>query len=403
MTYEPPIENMGESVAVIGSGVAGSLSAHELTQAGYQVTILEQLPEAFSGSSANAAHLHLGGLYSANLQTAKECLVSAVEMKKAIPHGMTNEKVQFLVAEDSDMSLDDLVEFHEELTDYYANLPSEDQVFGLPENFFRVLRPEEYAFAKRVAGGLISQEVTLNMAQTREKVLAGFIRLGGRLLTNTKVIEVEQKSNGRFGLVVERNGHTEALAFDQVVNAAGYGAGPIDHQLGDRTQYSLVLKTWNVVRNNGQAMPPFAIVRGNYMTHYPYPNQRDITVLNAQGSASRLDHTVYDANNATLPTEWDEILRSGVVPDAAIRQAEILEYAGDQFLTDASALEPIRLVPGVAVAYSTDWADRTQKEANIIAAGWQTVVPTKASHGLRLAREVVGNAVNLTSQRTKAA
>ncbi len=404
MSYEPLPTNHNETIAVIGSGVAGSLAASRLANEGYGVTLIEQLPEPFSGSSAYAAQIHLGGLYSGNPDTAYECLLSAIEMKRCYPESLTEKRVQFLVAEKSDISVGDLIDFHEDLAGRYADLPEEDHVFGLPEDFFEILQPDEYAFAKHIAGGILGREVTFNMARTREMVLRDLGRFGGRLMTSTKVIDVELSADDRFNLVVENGEDTAIFAFDQVVNAAGYGARPLDHKLGDRTQYSLMLKTWNLVQEKcGETtMPPFAVVRGDFITHYPRPGQDGVSVLNAAGSASRLDHRVYDADNATLPSEWEEVLRSRTVPRAAVLQKEILDFAGDHFLTDASKLQPVRLVPGVAVAYSTAWADRKQKEVNIVVPGWQTAVPTKVSHAVRLASEVVHNALDYSQQRVAA-
>jgi len=392
-----PIQAPGserEKIGVIGSGIAGSLVAHDLALQGYRVTVLEERPEPFSGASANAAHAHLGGLYSGSAQTAQECLASAIEIKKTMPYALTNQRTAFLVAEQSAMPFEDFTAFYAGLRDHYGTLPAEDQVFGRPESFFRVLEPGEYAFAKNVAGGIMTQEVNLDMARARRTLMGRLHELGVTMLTGTKVTGVDMRRD-QFRLTVKDNIGRGRMNFDQVVNAGGYKARLLDHQLGDRTPYNLFLKTWNVVRNNGKPLPPFFIVRGDFMMHVPLTGDRQgLSVMNGTDSGSYIDNLQYTVDSPAVPEEWEEILRSGVIADASERQAAILEYAGDNFLKEVGNFEPVQLIPGVATSFSSSRQDRTQRGARIVQPGWQTIVPTKATHGLELAREAVANVLH---------
>jgi len=369
------------------------MSAYELAKEGYQVTVIEERPELFSGTSLHATQFHLGAEYSGSFQTALECLGSAVAMKEAMPECLTDQRVQFLVAEDSQISMDDFVEFFTDLTGHYADLPASDQQFGPTEKFFRILEPEEYSFAKNIAGGIVGQEVMLDMISVRRTLLNGLGRLGVEAMTSASVVGVEVQDNG-FELSITSGNETETLVVDQVVNAGGHKARLLDDQLGDRTPYHCVLKTWNMVENTGKLLPPFMVVRGPLAVHHPHASARYISTLNSANAGSVIDQRTYSAEDPTLPPEWDKILLSGVVPDASSRQAAITERIGDEFLKDISVFTPLRLIPGVATAYSSAEADRTQqKGANVIVPGWQTVVPTKAMHGLVLARQAAANAL----------
>jgi glycerol-3-phosphate dehydrogenase len=156
--YLKESRHQNETVAVIGSGIAGCLTAYKLASEGYLVTIIEEQRRLFSGTSKYAIQAHLGGLYSGNPETARECLGSAIQVKKAMPFALTERKPFFLVAHDSEISMDEYVSFYNDLANYYGSLPPGDQVFGPPEKFFRILNAEEHNFAKNVEGGIATQE-----------------------------------------------------------------------------------------------------------------------------------------------------------------------------------------------------------------------------------------------------
>jgi glycine/D-amino acid oxidase-like deaminating enzyme len=388
-----------ENVAVIGSGIAGCLAAQELAAAGYQVQVFEERDQAFSGTSATALQAHLGGLYSGSTETARECLHSAIEVKKAMPYALSDRNAMFLVAEQSELAMDDYIAFYEELAGYYANLPAEDRVFGHPDRFFRTVTAEECDFAKNIEGGIVTQEPGLDMARTRTTLLGKLARLGVGIATNSEVIGVKTKTDGSFALSVKTRGVTDDYHFDQVVNAGGYKCRVLDHELGDRTNYNLSLEAKSILRDDtpGSALPPFYVVRGYFM-HITPMGSGDVTCLNtATADGGYVDTATCDDNTPSMPAEWQEIMATGVIPDAAQRQRAMIEYANDNFLVGRQ-LEPVELVPGISTSFSAARQNRTQKGANIVVPGWQTIVPTKATHALELARQTVANALTHSAQ-----
>jgi len=90
-----------ERVFVIGSGIAGCTAAWVLSEAGYAVTILEQLDMPFSSTSIGALGIHLGGRYPKDWKTAVECLHSGILMKKLMGFAFSDSKLRFLMADDS--------------------------------------------------------------------------------------------------------------------------------------------------------------------------------------------------------------------------------------------------------------------------------------------------------------
>lgn len=386
-----------EKIAVIGGGIAGSLAARALSAEGYRVSIIEEEGGILNGTSAGAIQGHLGGLYSGSLETAIECMDSTIQYAQELPFALhKGREAQFLVADSSEISMDEFVDFYDTLKDHYATLPLKDQIFGPPENLYRVLGKNEFAYAKNIEGGIATQEPGLDMERLRLRLDHEFGRQGVNLYVNTTVLEADVH-DGQFVLTTQHENTVQQEAFDQVVNAGGYRARILDHNFGDRTNYHLNLKTWNFVRNSeafkdSEPLPPFYVVRGSFIHHSPFGHDGLINLFASTEGNTYLGNLEYGEKTPELPDEWLEMMRSKEVPDKASRQQSIIEYAHDMFLKE-KRVEPVDLRPGVAVSFSANTSDRTRRGANVIVPGWQTAVPTKATNALDLAKEVTENAL----------
>jgi glycine/D-amino acid oxidase-like deaminating enzyme len=379
-------------VAVIGSGIAGSMSAYELAQEGFDVTILEESANVFDGTSSHAIQAHLGGFYSGSPETARECLDSAIKLKKEMPFAFNNRKALFLVSNDSEISYEDYLTFYENQSQYYANRSRSDYVFGSPKNFYRPLQGEEYGFAKNIEGGVASEEPGFDMERIRSKILRELGKMGVKLATSSSVKGVDVRGE-KFALRVEQKGKSHEKIFDQVVNAGGYKARLLDHQLGDETEYNLYLKAWNIVKADpSQQIPPLFIVRGDFIHYSPIGANGLASIVDARNDGSYIDAMKYDRRKPSLPREWIKILESGVVPNKNKRQNMTLKRTKEDYLPDAR-FQPVDLIPGVAVSFSSSRSDKTHRGVNEILPGWQTVVPTKAGNAFELAKEALGNAI----------
>jgi glycine/D-amino acid oxidase-like deaminating enzyme len=383
-----------EKVAVIGSGIAGCLAALELARAGYEVRIFEELDTAFGGTSATALQAHLGGLYSGNMDTAKECLRSAIEIKKFIPYALNDRNAMFFVAKQSDITLDEYVSFYTELRDYYASLPIGDRVFGGVDDFFHVISAQDHPFIKNVEGGIMTKEPGLDMQQARYTLLAKLQGYGVGVHASTEVIAAEKRGEADFILSLRSKGNTSEYRCNQVINAGGYKCRTLDYQFGDRTSYNLSLEAKCMVRDTtpGEPMPAFYVVRGYFM-HMTPVNDGSISCLNtATTEGGYINTLTLDDTTTHIPKEWQDIMTTGIIPDAKNRQRTMIEYANDTFLV-GRRLEPVALIPGISTSFSASRQNRTQHKVNIVIPGWQTIVPTKATHALELARQAVENAI----------
>lgn len=379
------LPKIDENVTVVGSGITGCTTAFLLRSEGYNVNILEEREHIFSGTSMGPIQAHLGGFYSSSPDTAFECLNSAILLKKFMPFALREQKARFLVANKSEISLDDYILFYQGLANYYASLKPEDQVFGSPSDFFRILGTNDYKFATNIVGGITTQEPGLNMVSAGYTLLTSLKNMGVNILTNHAVRGIEKRGD-RFRLEVSSQDGVKEFFADYVVNASGYKARLLDHEMGDRTFYKLYLKAWNIVKTNVnmRSIPPLYVVRGGFIHYSPLDDEQAI-LFSSTEDGTYLDSITYNENEApSLPLEWEETIQSGLIYDKTNRQRRIIERAKDEFLPTAE-MAPSELIPGVAVSYDNSIGERKQKDINEVTPGYITLVPTKATHALPLA------------------
>ena len=384
-----------EDIAVVGGGITGVFAAQELANNGYNVTIFDEHPTLIAGTSGRAMTVHSGPEYSGSMPTAIDCLHSAIEFKKRFPEASGDHTVNYLVASDSQISMTEYQEFMDDLAGYYSSLPSEDHVLGRPELFYRAYEKDRFPFIKNIEGGIAAQDVTFNMDALRNRFIPTIGALGIRFVPQSGVKEVTRDGDQfKLDYTVGQDKHVKV--FDQVVNTGGYKSILLDSAFGDKTPYALNFKTFHLVTEDTPPLPAFAVVRGNFMTHYPYPRipgfTSTISALNAAGSSkgSIIQKLELNPSNLVIPPEIDEIMLSGIVPDSEKRTKNILDFISANFIPDArNRFHSVGLVPGVAVAYKSSEHDRNQPGPRELAPGYHTCVATKATHAPFLSRKIL--------------
>jgi hypothetical protein len=144
-------------VCVIGGGIGGCITALKLAENNLAVTIIEKNLNLLSGTSDNTpGRLGLGFHYLADIETAKKYLSSTINFIKEYSGFMLGEtlpdsdylkKGRYFVTKDSMIPADKVIKHAKLLQNFYADLVKKDiknQLFGKPEEFFRILNEEQY-------------------------------------------------------------------------------------------------------------------------------------------------------------------------------------------------------------------------------------------------------------------
>lgn len=146
-------------VIVIGGGISGSLTALELATT-HRVLLIESAKELLPDSCTSRNQcfkLHTGMHYFGDLETAKACLIRSIAFARAFPTcivGGLNLNAPFrrgrhFVMKNSFVTPEEALSVAASLKKLYLQLITtdpENQVFGLPDNFYRILTPHEYDY-----------------------------------------------------------------------------------------------------------------------------------------------------------------------------------------------------------------------------------------------------------------
>lgn len=172
------------TIAVIGGGLGGSLTAIMLAKQGYNVKLIEAQDSILNGASRIAARLHLGGEYPKDEHTRMDCLESAIIWKLLMPPSIYTavNKMKFLLTKtthalglgsppetENALTTSQYLDAYEGVRTKYAVTLGvlkktfsdiEQKLFGPADKgvFFRTLSPDEYAGYTNIESGFQSQE-----------------------------------------------------------------------------------------------------------------------------------------------------------------------------------------------------------------------------------------------------
>ena len=340
-------------VVVLGGGIIGCMSALELANNGNNVTIIEQLPELLSGTSDKTpGRLGLGFHYLAEsgLRTAKEYMEETISFARRFPdcivgrdggeatrhltHGRyfftpdtfvpsdaTPKDGTILTAEQKqEITLANI----KELQRTYAALVAADpanEVFGKPEDFYRVLDKKEYegdVSTHRVLFGVETRESLLDWKKVKARLSDEIKRHPKiRVQCNSKVLGLARNSKGDYAITTHNSetGKTnKPQYFRLMVNATWENIEALNAKLGivkkdsgsNRLKFITKIQLPEAMRNK----PSMFFGMGS---HAMFTNNGDGTgfithaLLTNHGSSTKPD----------IPKGWKRLLRNGLPPDQA--------------------------------------------------------------------------------------
>ena len=241
------------NVVVIGAGAAGISAALELARRNYKVTLFEKDTLGSGSSGRNPARMGHGFHY-VDKETAKIYLGASIQVQRAHPHYLVGKELPFehplrhgryFITKNSDNPPDVILGTYTAIQQEYSRLVAEDrqnEVFGPPEKFFRILNPAEYE-------GVVNPDIVEFGVETAEHLFdwQAFIKdIKAKIVANENIqlcenAEVTQIERGeldkpRFVLHIKHKTtdatEKETLEADYIVNSTWQNIENLNSNLG---------------------------------------------------------------------------------------------------------------------------------------------------------------------------
>ncbi|XP_064633419.1 uncharacterized protein LOC135491454 [Lineus longissimus] len=240
-----------KTLSIIGGGIGGCTTALEMAKTGkYKITIYEKQSELMRESSdATPGRMGLGFHY-ADKETAVYYLHATLEFTKKFGHFRQEcdrvsshpmRRGRYFIMKDSLVPKDDILKTYDAVKDEYASIIRRDasfQLFGPPDDFYRILQPHEYADdvqIEKVDIGIETAEELLGWASFRIFILNEIEKYSNfiSIRTNTEVLAIQ--SVGRCSYLLQSKWGRETATTshtDIIVNASWYNISKFNEMLG---------------------------------------------------------------------------------------------------------------------------------------------------------------------------
>ena len=241
-----------QTVAIIGGGVGGCCTALELAKTGqFNIYLLEKNQELMRESSdATPGRLGLGFHYS-DKTTALHFLHVTVDFTKR--YGQFRQEIgrkqshplrrgRYFIVKNSLVPIKDILDVYEAIKEEYTKMVREDpscEVFGPPEDIYRILEPHEFETdveMGKIEMGIETAEELLDWPRLREFLIDQLEKEVNpiKVLTNTKAVVFRARDDGG-GYVVDGintfHGGAFRVSVDFVVNATWYNIPKFNQML----------------------------------------------------------------------------------------------------------------------------------------------------------------------------
>ncbi len=257
-----------QSVAVVGGGIFGILSALEIARLGYPVIIFEKEHEILTGASlVNQCRVHMGYHYPRDAQTAKQSLSANASFKNMFRDAVVKRlNNYYLVAKEGSRTT---------AQDYLAFC----RQMKLP---YRHEWPKRTNITKeKIALSLKVPELIFDANRIRRILFKKLSRMSNvTLMTSTPVTGLTRRQDGIFNVQYESGGEVRTLESGVIVNATYGGLNHIHHLAGIKVheyQYELcempVAQTpwrnigWSIIDGPFFGIMPFGFSPDEYLLY----------------------------------------------------------------------------------------------------------------------------------------
>lgn len=251
-------ESYSTKIVIIGAGAGGASTALSLAKLGYSVVLLEARSEVGiistkeekrNQKSVSTSWINPGraghGFHYIDLNTGKMLMESTIGIYRKYPAlpigGMYAEshplrKGRYFITKDSIFPKEEILKVYSQLQEHYRWLIQKDpknQVLGHPDDFFRVLKQNEYeqfVNSEYVKVGIETTERLINpalLAQTLFQEVKEEKNI--TLLMGKRVTQVRYGQDKPFIVVLHDGSSIDA---DHVINCAWENMEAIDQTLG---------------------------------------------------------------------------------------------------------------------------------------------------------------------------
>jgi glycine/D-amino acid oxidase-like deaminating enzyme len=269
----------------MGAGFYGSFAACEIKEEypGLDVVVAEKEENPFTkASSTNQGQFHMGYMYSADPELARECVENIDRFSATFGDAVDGEaKSLYGIHEGSQISAEDYVTFCKRL-----GLPLEE-----------ISRPADI-FGDDITAAFSSAEKTFNSAKIQAILLEKMDRLGVRLLTGFEADHVAETAGG-----LQVVGDSGSIAAKHVFNATFAEM----NELHDRSGLSRMPLRYDTFLHFVLDLPEeyrntaATVIRGPYASLLP-SSFRQGHVL-ASGAHRRVESTTFEKPSETISPE----------------------------------------------------------------------------------------------------
>jgi hypothetical protein len=230
---------MSDSIAVVGGGVAGLMTALRLAHSGNRVTLFESDLIGNGASLDNHGFIHSGALYVEIHPEVTAPLRAAGKLfQETFPNAVTRKSTWYVTHHDR---LHALCNLWEQQQIPYRHVQSSD--------FDGIVHP-----AARLYLGVEIPELNVSTRSVLLSLTGLCVSMGVEIRVNCPVVRIRRAPRDRVGLVL---GSAQTMMFDTVVLANGAGIAPLLWALGCRSAARIKARlcTMLAVGNAGLVQP----------------------------------------------------------------------------------------------------------------------------------------------------